>query len=99
MTKNLIFAATLLVFATLTNVPQIKGASPQKIPPTKPDKKTTHAQLTSAFFAGPIPRMKIQISQDQRDRLQKDERNYVEASLTESTLAGPVVYQNVFIKL
>ena len=99
MKKNSIFAASLLVLATLTTVHQLRGAPPQKIPPTKPDKKTTHAQLASTFFAGPIPRIKIEISQDQRDRLQKDERNYVEASLTESTLAGPVVYQKISIKL
>ena len=99
MKKNLIFAATLFGLATLTSVPQILGAPPQNTTPAKPDKKTTHAQLAATFFAGPIPRIKIEISQDQRNRLQKDERNYVEASLTESTLAGPVVYQKVSIKL
>jgi hypothetical protein len=99
MKKNLIFAATLFGLATLTSVPPIHGAPPQNTTPAKPDKKTPPSQLAATFFAGPIPLIKIEISQDQRNRLQKDERNYVEASLTESTLAGPVVYQKVSIKL
>ena len=57
------------------------------------------AKEADAFFAGEIPRLKIELSAEQRERLAKDERHYVEATMTESTAAGPVLYQKVSVKL
>jgi hypothetical protein len=75
------------------------GAQPAKVAAAKPDKEAMHRKAAADFFAGMIPRLKIELSPEQRNKLQKDERNYAEAALTESTLAGPVIYQKVAIKL
>ena len=62
-------------------------------------KAQKHAKEASDFFAGEIPRLKIELSPEQRARLAKDERNYVECMLTETTPAGPRLYENVSVKL
>ena len=68
-------------------------------PVAGPTKEQKHAKAAEAFFAGEIPRVKIEISAEQRERLQKDERHYVEATLTETTPAGPRLYEKVSVKL
>ena len=64
-----------------------------------PTKEQKHAQAAAEFFAGEIPRLKIELSSEQRERLAKDERNYAEATMTETTPAGPRLYQKVAVKL
>ena len=62
-------------------------------------KALKHKKAADEFFAGDIPRLKIEISPEQRERLQKDERHYAEATMTETTAAGPVLYQKISVKL
>ena len=62
-------------------------------------KAQKHAKEAAEFFAGEIPRLKIELSPEQRARLAKDERNYVECMLTETTPAGPRLYEKVSVKL
>ena len=72
------------------------GAKPARTPAeSDAAKKLKHAKAAEEFFAGEIPRLKIEISPEERERLQKDERHYVEATLTETTLAGPRLYEKV----
>ena len=99
--KNLrhLLAAALLLAGPATLPPTLHAAPPAKGAAPKPDKNAKHRKDAADFFAGMIPRLKIELSAEQRDKLQKDARNYAEATLTETTLAGPVLYQKVAIKL
>ena len=95
--RHLLAVALLLAgSAALAAAPP---APPAKTTAPKPDKHTQHRQAAADFFVGHIPRLKIELSPEQREKLQKDERNYAEATLTEATLAGPVIYQKVAVKL
>ncbi len=63
-------------------------------------KETKHHKEAADFFAGPIVRLKIDLSSEQYSKLRKDERNYAEATLTEFTLAGEkVAVHKVAVKL
>ena len=77
----------------------LRSAEPPRAATPKQDKETRHRQAAAEFFAGPIPRLKIEISPEERDKLQKDERHYAEATLTESTPAGPMIYKKIGVKL
>ena len=89
----------LAVALLLAGSAALAAAPPAKTTAPKPDKHTQHRQAAADFFVGHIPRLKIELSPEQREKLQKDERNYAEATLTEATLAGPVIYQKVAVKL
>jgi spore coat protein H len=99
--KNLrhLLAAALLLAGPAVLPPALHAVPPAKGAAPKPDKNAKHRKDAADFFAGMIPRLKIELSPEQRDKLQKDARNYAEATLTETTLAGPVLYQKVAIKL
>lgn len=87
-------------FALLSPVmTMVFGADGAKAGKQEPSKEEKQRKLADAFFAGEIRRLKIEIAPDQVERLKKDERNYAEATLTESTPAGPRIYQKVAIKL
>ncbi len=91
--------AVALLLAGSAGLAAAPPAPPAKTTAPKPDKHTQHRQAAADFFVGHIPRLKIELSPEQREKLQKDERNYAEATLTEATLAGPVIYQKVAVKL
>ena len=91
--------AVALLLAGSAGLSAAPPAPPAKTTAPKPDKHTQHRQAAADFFVGHIPRLKIELSPEQREKLQKDERNYAEATLTEATLAGPVIYQKVAVKL
>ncbi len=76
-----------------------EAAAPGRAPAAVASKEQKHAKEADEFFAGEIPRLKIELSPEERERLQKDERHYVEATLTESTPAGPRLYEKVSVKL
>ena len=92
--SHLILTSLLLAWSAAL---ALAAAAPA--PAAGPAKEQKHAQAATAFFAGEIPRLKIELSPEQRERLAKDERHYVEATMTESTSAGPVLYQKVSVKL
>lgn len=102
--KLLRLTTTLLVLGAGVFSSSMHAAEPARPPVAKaatpkPDKDAKHRQAATAFFAGQIPRLKIELSPEQRAKLQKDERNYAEATLTETTPAGPVIFPKVAIKL
>ena len=99
MKKLHLFIIALLLVGAGALPPALHGAEPARAAAPKPDKDAKHRQAAAEFFAGPIPRLKIELSPEQRDRLQKDERNYAEVTLTETTPAGPMIYQKVAVKL
>ncbi len=65
----------------------------------KEDKGEKHKRAANAFFAGEIPRLKVELPPEDLERLKKDERNYADAMVTETTPAGPLIYQKVSVKL
>ena len=91
---HLIFASLLLAWSAALALAVVAP-----VPAAGPVKDQKHAQAATAFFAGEIPHLKIELSAEQRERLAKDERHYAEATMTESTAAGPVLYQKVSVKL
>lgn len=96
MKKSHLTLATLLLVWSAAAVLAASAAVPKK---TEAAKAQKHAKEASDFFAGVIPRLKIELSPEQRERLAKDERNYVECMLTETTPAGPRLYEKVSVKL
>jgi len=75
------------------------GAAPAALEAPKVNKDEKHRRAADEFFAGQIPRLKVEVPPEQWQRLAKDERNYAEAMVTETTAAGPQIYQNVAVKL
>ena len=92
--SHLTFTGLLLAWSAALALPATAPA-----PAAGPTKETKLAREADDFFAGEIPRLKIELSAEQRERLAKDERHYAEATMTESTAAGPVLYQKVSVKL
>ena len=72
------------------------GAVPGRAPAAELTKAQKHAQAAAEFFAGEIPRLKIELSPEERGRLEKDERHYAEATLTETTPAAPFSFTPTF---
>ncbi len=99
MKKLPLLLNALLLAATCPLFPELRAAEPARAATPKTDKDAKHRQAAAEFFAGPIPRLKIEISVEQREKLQKDERNYVEATLTATTPAGPIFLPKVGVKL
>ena len=95
---HLTLAALLLAWGAVFFT-TAQGAAPARPVAGEPTKEQKHAQAADEFFAGEIPRLKIEISPEERERLQRDERHYVEATLTETTPAGPRLYEKVSVKL
>ncbi len=94
------FCLLLLTTIALPAAP-VSNAAPTVPPVTapKPNKGELNRRAADAFFAGDIRRLKVEITPEQLARLKKDERNYAEAAVTESTPAGPKLYQKVAVKL
>ena len=95
---HLILTGLLLVWSAALALAVAAGV-PARAEVAGPAKEQKHHQAADEFFAGEIPRLKIELSPEQRDRLQRDERHYAEATLTETTPAGPRLYQKVSVKL
>ena len=96
----LILTALLLAWSAAAVQAATASASvPDKTEVSATAKEAKHKKAADDFFAGEIPRLKIEISAEQRERLAKDERHYAEATMTETTAAGPVLYQKVSVKL
>ncbi len=76
-----------------------KLAPPAAVSPSKNDKAKKHQQAATAFFAGPVPRLQIILSAEQREKLQKDERQYAVATLIETLPTGLMSTQQVSVKL
>lgn len=62
---------------------------------TVPDPVEIRRQATDAFFSGPIMKLSFEFDPGQVERLRRDERNYVEATLR----VGNQTYKNVGFKL
>ncbi len=96
----LILTALLLAWSAAAVQAATASASvPAKTEVSAAAKEAKHKKAADEFFAGEIPRLKIEISTEQRERLAKDERHYAEATVTETTAAGPMLYQKVSVKL
>ena len=96
----LILTALLLAWsAAAVQAASASASVPAKTEVSAAAKEAKHKKAADEFFAGEIPRLKIEISAEQRERLAKDERHYAEATVTETTAAGPVLYQKVSVKL
>ena len=69
--KNLrhLLAAALLLAGPATLPPTLHAAPPAKAAAPKPDKNAKHRKDAADFFAGMIPRLKIELSAEQRDKL------------------------------
>ena len=96
----LILTALLLAWSAAA----VRAATAQASVPAKAEvsaaaKELKHRKAADEFFAGEIPRLKIELAPEQRERLQKDERHYAEATVMETTAAGPMLYQKVSVKL
>ena len=97
---HLILSALLLAWgATAAHSASAVASVPAKVEVPAAAKEAKHKKAADEFFAGEIPHLKIEISAEQRERLAKDERHYAEATVTETTAAGPVLYQKVSVKL
>src|SRR5688500_16831460 len=68
----------------------VRAAEPEL---TKEEKQRRTADL---FFQGPIRKLAIEFTPEELERLKKDQRNYVEATITEE---GGKLYKGVAIKL
>jgi len=82
-----------------TFVAPLADAAPAPVEAPKATKDEKHRRAADEFFAGQIPRLKIELPPEQWQRLAKDERAYAEAMVTETTPAGPQIYPKVAVKL
>ncbi len=79
--------------------------SPLSAAETKPAKKANPAEVAknqkdaADFFAGPILRLKIAFTPEQKAKLGRDERNYAEGTISEVTASGESPGQKVMVKL
>jgi spore coat protein H len=101
--KRILIRASALLIAVLAGLiggihlspwlPWLDPAAPAKA--TEPPRQEKHRQESDAFFNGPILRIRLEVSPGQVERLQRDERNYVEATVK----AGDRSYKKVGLKL
>ena len=94
--RSLVALAVALACAHITPLSAADAKPAKKV---KPDDSAKNQKAAADFFAGPILRLKIAFTPEQKAKLGRDERNYAEGTISEVTASGESPGQKVMVKL
>jgi spore coat protein H len=91
----ILYAQAVTPRATTAAAAATPSPAAAPLPPPELSKQEKQRKAIDEFFQGPIRKINIEIAPDQVERLKRDERNYVEATVKE----GDTTHKSVGLKL